>query len=146
GPLWEPEFSESSYGFHPGRNAHQAVEAARSYVAEARRRTRSVGRVPWLAPAQTAYAALATLEAPTYSQTASDPGGTGCQPATPVGHLWSWSLLEWWCCSHARGLSPVLVRPHGFALAAGHSAASLVGFMNRPWGNRTTGGVGGRRE
>ena len=29
-PLLEPEFSESSYGFRPGRNAHQAVQAARS--------------------------------------------------------------------------------------------------------------------
>jgi RNA-directed DNA polymerase len=29
-PLFEPEFSESSYGFRPGRNAQQAVEAARS--------------------------------------------------------------------------------------------------------------------
>jgi RNA-directed DNA polymerase len=36
-PLFEPEFSESSYGFRPGRNAHQAVEAARSYVAEGKR-------------------------------------------------------------------------------------------------------------
>ena len=36
-PLFEPEFSESSYGFRPGRNAHQAVKAARSYVAEGRR-------------------------------------------------------------------------------------------------------------
>ncbi len=36
-PLYEPEFSESSYGFRPGRNAHQAVEAARSYVAEGKR-------------------------------------------------------------------------------------------------------------
>jgi len=36
-PLWEPEFSESSYGFRPGRNAHRAVEAARSYVAEGKR-------------------------------------------------------------------------------------------------------------
>ena len=26
-PLFEPEFSESSYGFRPGRNAHQAVKA-----------------------------------------------------------------------------------------------------------------------
>lgn len=33
-PLFEPEFSESSYGFRPGRNAHQAVQAARRYVAE----------------------------------------------------------------------------------------------------------------
>lgn len=29
-PLFEPEFSESSYGFRPGGNAHQAVKAARS--------------------------------------------------------------------------------------------------------------------
>ena len=36
-PKFEPEFSESSYGFRPGRNAHQAVEAARSYVAEGKR-------------------------------------------------------------------------------------------------------------
>lgn len=36
-PRFEPEFSESSYGFRPGRNAHQAVEAARSYVAEGKR-------------------------------------------------------------------------------------------------------------
>ena len=36
-PLFEPEFTESSYGFRPGRNAHQAVEAARGYVAEGRR-------------------------------------------------------------------------------------------------------------
>ena len=28
--LFEPEFSESSYGFRPKRNAHQAVKAARS--------------------------------------------------------------------------------------------------------------------
>ena len=28
-PLFEPEFSASSYGFRPGRNAHPAVEAAR---------------------------------------------------------------------------------------------------------------------
>src|SRR5438128_6785287 len=35
--LFEPEFSESSYGFRPGRNAQQAVEAARNYVAEGKR-------------------------------------------------------------------------------------------------------------
>jgi RNA-directed DNA polymerase len=38
-PLFEPWFSESSYGFRPGRNAHQAVKAAREYVAEGRRWT-----------------------------------------------------------------------------------------------------------
>ena len=36
-PLFEPGFSESSYGFRPGRNAHQAVSQARTYVAEGRR-------------------------------------------------------------------------------------------------------------
>lgn len=36
-PIFEATFSESSYGFRPGRNAHQAVKAARQYVAEGRR-------------------------------------------------------------------------------------------------------------
>ena len=36
-PLFDPEFSESSYGFRPGRSAQQAVEAARGYVAEGKR-------------------------------------------------------------------------------------------------------------
>jgi len=35
-PLFEPEFSQSSYGFRPQRKAHQAVQAARGYVAEGR--------------------------------------------------------------------------------------------------------------
>ncbi len=36
-PIFEVEFSESSYGFRPGRSAHQAVKAAQQYVAEGRR-------------------------------------------------------------------------------------------------------------
>jgi RNA-directed DNA polymerase len=36
-PIFEAEFSESSYGFRAGRNAHQAVKAAKQYVAEGRR-------------------------------------------------------------------------------------------------------------
>ena len=36
-PLFDPEFSRSSYGFRPGRNAHQAVRAARGNVAEGKR-------------------------------------------------------------------------------------------------------------
>ena len=36
-PIFEPGFSESSYGFRAGRNAQQAVEAARRYVAEGKR-------------------------------------------------------------------------------------------------------------
>lgn len=36
-PLFEPGFSESSYGFRPGRNAWQAVTRAKQYIAEGRR-------------------------------------------------------------------------------------------------------------
>ena len=36
-PLFDPEFSTRSYGFRPGRSAHQAVRQAREYVAEGRR-------------------------------------------------------------------------------------------------------------
>ena len=35
--VFEPGFSESSFGFRPGRNAHQAVRQARDYVREGRR-------------------------------------------------------------------------------------------------------------
>jgi RNA-directed DNA polymerase len=33
-PMYEREFSDKSYGFRPGRNAHQAVEQARAYLQE----------------------------------------------------------------------------------------------------------------
>ncbi len=33
-PIFDPTFSEHSYGFRPGRSAHQAVRQARGYVAE----------------------------------------------------------------------------------------------------------------
>jgi group II intron reverse transcriptase/maturase len=36
-PLFDPEFSKSSYGFRPGRSAHQAVQAARRYVESGKR-------------------------------------------------------------------------------------------------------------
>jgi RNA-directed DNA polymerase len=36
-PIFDPTFSESSYGFRPGRSAHQAVLAAKEYVASGRR-------------------------------------------------------------------------------------------------------------
>jgi RNA-directed DNA polymerase len=36
-PLFEPSFSESSYGFRPNRSAQQAVLKAREYVREGRR-------------------------------------------------------------------------------------------------------------
>ena len=31
---WDPTFSEHSYGFRPGRSAHQAVAQAQAYVAD----------------------------------------------------------------------------------------------------------------
>ena len=37
GPIFDAGFSESSYGFRPGRNAQQAVEQARQYIAAGRR-------------------------------------------------------------------------------------------------------------
>jgi RNA-directed DNA polymerase len=36
-PEFEPEFSEHSYGFRPGRNAWQAVQRAQGYIREGRR-------------------------------------------------------------------------------------------------------------
>lgn len=36
-PIVEPTFSPSSYGFRPGRNGHQALQAAKRYVQEGRR-------------------------------------------------------------------------------------------------------------
>ena len=35
-PIFEPLFSESSWGFRPGRSAHEAVRAAQGYVREGR--------------------------------------------------------------------------------------------------------------
>jgi len=35
-PKFDPTFSEHSYGFRPGRSAHQAVKAARQYVQDGR--------------------------------------------------------------------------------------------------------------
>lgn len=35
-PVFDPTFSESSYGFRPGRSAHQAVKAAKGYIADGR--------------------------------------------------------------------------------------------------------------
>lgn len=31
-PIWEPRFSAHSYGFRPGRSAHEAVRAAQGYA------------------------------------------------------------------------------------------------------------------
>jgi RNA-directed DNA polymerase len=36
-PLLDPTFSQHSYGFRPGRSAHQAIQAAQAYVQSGRR-------------------------------------------------------------------------------------------------------------
>lgn len=36
-PIFEPHFSESSYGFRPKRSAHQAVQAAQAFIAQGKR-------------------------------------------------------------------------------------------------------------
>jgi len=36
-PLLDPTFSQHSYGFRPGRSAHQAILAAQTYVQQGRR-------------------------------------------------------------------------------------------------------------
>jgi len=36
-PIFDPDFSESSYGFRPGRSAHQAVLAAQAHVSSGKR-------------------------------------------------------------------------------------------------------------
>jgi RNA-directed DNA polymerase len=33
-PMWDPTFSDRSYGFRPGRSAHQAVAQAQAYIVE----------------------------------------------------------------------------------------------------------------
>jgi len=33
-PIYEKQFSENSYGFRPGRNAHQALNKCRNYITE----------------------------------------------------------------------------------------------------------------
>jgi group II intron reverse transcriptase/maturase len=35
-PIFDPQFSESSFGFRPGRSAHQAVQAARRFIQDGR--------------------------------------------------------------------------------------------------------------
>jgi hypothetical protein len=47
-PLIDPTFSEHSYGFRPGRRAHDAVKAAQSYVQSGRRVV--VGPMGWTLP------------------------------------------------------------------------------------------------
>src|SRR5690606_32691147 len=41
-PVWEPEFSNHSYGFLPGRSAHDAVKAAQAVVKAWKTRVRDI--------------------------------------------------------------------------------------------------------
>lgn len=61
-PIFEVDFSDSSYGFRPGRNAHQAVKAARQYVAEGRRIVVDMDLEKILRPCQSRCADGETLE------------------------------------------------------------------------------------
>ena len=36
-PIFDPSFSESSFGFRPGRNAHQAIRQVQAFVTDGRR-------------------------------------------------------------------------------------------------------------
>jgi RNA-directed DNA polymerase len=49
-PIFDPSFSEHSYGFRPKRSAHDAVKAAQRYVAEGRRWVVDVDLEKFLAP------------------------------------------------------------------------------------------------
>jgi Group II intron, maturase-specific domain len=81
-----------------------------------------------------------------YSRAEPDARGPRSSARMAVCHQWAWSLVERRQFAPARSLPHVLVRPHGVDLAAGYTAALLVGFMNRPLRNRPAGGVGGRRR
>jgi RNA-directed DNA polymerase len=61
-PIFEADFSESSYGFRPGRNAHQAVKAAKQYVAAGRRTRGGPGPGEILRPRQSRSADAETLD------------------------------------------------------------------------------------
>jgi len=37
-PIYEPRFSMRSYGFRPGRSAHDALRQAQAYVREGKRK------------------------------------------------------------------------------------------------------------
>jgi retron-type reverse transcriptase len=50
-PLLDPTFSEHSYGFRPGRSAHDAVLVAQSYVQSGRRIVVDVDLEKFLDPA-----------------------------------------------------------------------------------------------
>jgi hypothetical protein len=63
-----------------------------------------------------------------YTSEASDARGDQSSALMAVGHQRVRSLVERRQFAHERSLPHVLVRAHGVDLAAGHSAALLVGF------------------
>ena len=50
-PRWDPTFSEHSYGFRPGRSAHQAMVQAQAYVIDGYRYVVDIDLAKFLDPA-----------------------------------------------------------------------------------------------
>src|SRR5215469_8260620 len=111
----------------------------------ARREQKGAGRARRLDPTQAADAVVAALETQPYTSAKPAAGGVQRCAGVAVGQQRAWPVVERWRAAHARGLSKVLVRPHGLGFAARYSATFPVGFMNRRMRHRMSGGVGGRR-
>jgi hypothetical protein len=78
-PGFEPEFSEHSYGFRPGRNAWQAVLRAKSYIMDT---------------TQTALPAMAAMEAPGHPKQAATSPRAGRDASMEVGKQPTRPLVE----------------------------------------------------
>jgi hypothetical protein len=89
---------------------------------------------------------MAAMEAQSHTRPEPNAGRAERSASLAIVHQRAWPVVERRCLAHERSLSEVFLRPHGVSFAAGGPAALLVGFMNRRMRNRTSGGVGGRRE
>lgn len=78
-PIFDPTFSDRSYGFRPGRSAHQAVLQARQYVADGYRFVVDMDAGEILRPGESRHSDVAP-GAENRGQTASAAG-----PALPSG-------------------------------------------------------------
>jgi RNA-directed DNA polymerase len=123
-PIFEPTFSASSYGFRPGRNALQAVEAARSHIREGRR---------WVVDID--------LEK-FFDRVNHDV--LMARVARRVSVQRSRRVVELGGLAYECGTSRVLLHSLGAGLAARYTAATSACSMNRRMRTRMYGGVGGR--
>ena len=122
-PIFEAGFSDSSYGFRPGRSAHQAVLKAREYVADGKR---------WVeAAANPRRPALARGPCP--------------RAGMAVGVQRTRFLVECWRVAHERGVAPALLRRTRARQSSLSQFRPASRNVNRRIRNRTYGGVGGRR-